>query len=141
MRNVTARTAYAVDPDSGATGGSTPVTNKLAIRGSLSMPQGLLLLLGSSGLHGSTMQVVLVGADGAAQTATLDIGARHGVTHASVLTADAANGHAYIVVAGGVVFDVDLTTLAVTRHVVAPLWARWEKSRYLHHYRALQQAY
>lgn len=117
-RDVRSRTVWIVDPATGARVGTGTLTNKLAIRGSFATPAGLVLLLGSSGLHGPDMQLALVSPT-RVQTLTLPVGARHGVTRTSVLAVDATGGRAYVVVAGGTVFDVDLGTMTATRHTVA----------------------
>jgi len=119
-RNVGSRTFDAIDPATGARIGASTLTNKLSIRGSVSTAAGLVLLLGSSGLHGPDLQLVLATPDGRARTVEIAVGARKGVTRSATLTTSSANGHAYVVVAGGVVFDVDLTTMGVTRHTVTP---------------------
>lgn len=119
-RNVGSRTVDAVNPATGTRIGASTLTNKLSIRGSVSTPTGLVLLLGSSGLHGPDMQLVLATPDGGAKTLAIPVGARKGVTRSAVLTANSSSGHAYVAVAGGVVFDVDLNTMSVTRHVITP---------------------
>ena len=119
-RNVGSRTVEAVDPATGARIGASTLTNKLSIRGSVSTPEGLVLLLGSSGLHGPDLQLVLVRPDGRAETVQVPVGAGKGVTRSAVLTASSSDGHAYVAVAGGVIFDVDLTTMSLVRHLVTP---------------------
>ena len=53
-RNVRSRTLWAVDASTGTQASVGTVTNKLAIRGSAATTDGLVLLLGSSGLEGPT---------------------------------------------------------------------------------------
>ena len=118
QRNVARRTVAAINPATGARVGTSTLTNKLSLRGSVSTPSGLVLLLGSSGLHGGEMQLVLIRPDGRAETQQLPVGTRKGVTLGAVLTASSTNGHAYVAVAGGVVFDLDLTSMNLTRHLV-----------------------
>jgi hypothetical protein len=119
-RNVGSRTVDAIDPATGARIGASTLTNKLSIRGSVSTPAGLVLLLGSSGLHGPNVQLALATPGGRAETVQVPVGARKGVTRSAMLTASSSNGHAYVAVAGGVVFDVDLNTMSLTRHAVTP---------------------
>jgi hypothetical protein len=120
QRNVGSRSVVAINPASGIRVGSSSITNKLAIRGAVSTPQGLVLLLGPSGLHGSKVTVVLAASDGSARSVELTVGERNGVIQWSTLSVDSERGHAYVVVGGGAVFDVDLQTMAATQHVIAP---------------------
>jgi hypothetical protein len=117
-QDVKRRTVEVVDPLDGRVLSKHALTNKLGVRGSSSSARGLVLLLGSSGLHGPTMQLVFAAPTGV-RTVSIPVGATKGVTNTNVLTVDAEADHAYIVVAGGTVFDVDLATMGVTRHVVA----------------------
>ncbi|MGD0715995.1 MAG: hypothetical protein ABSB24_17700 [Gaiellaceae bacterium] len=119
QRNVVSRTARVVDPATGRVIASHALTNKLAIRSAVSTPLGLVLLLGSSGLHGETVQLDLIPPDGGVGTVTIPVGAVKNVTRANGLAVDASSGHAYVVVAGGSVFDVDLHTMTITRHLVS----------------------
>jgi hypothetical protein len=119
QRNVGSRSVVAIDPASGTRVGSSSITNRLSIRGAVSTPQGLVLLLGPSGLHGSKVTLVLAAPDGSAKSVELPVGAQKGVMRWSQLAVDSASEHAYVVVAGGVVFDVELPTMVATRHVLA----------------------
>jgi hypothetical protein len=119
QRNVGSRTVASVDPKSGNGIGSSRLNNKLAIHGSVSTRLGLVLLLGSSGLHGPTVELALATPDGGAETVQLAVGMQKGVTRSSVLAVDSAAGHAYVAAAGGLVFDVDLKTMTATSHVVS----------------------
>lgn len=118
QRDVRSRKALIINPLSGHVVAENRLTNKLAVRTSLSTPQGLLLLLGSSGLHGTTVQLDLATADGRVRSLTMPVGASKGVLQPSALTSDNTRGHAYLVVTGGVVFDIDLHSMTLTRHVV-----------------------
>jgi hypothetical protein len=119
QRDVVSRTAQVVDPRTGGVVASRPLTNRLAIRGSVTTPRGLVLLLGSSSLHGPDVRLALVTPDGLVRTASVPVGAEHGTTRPNVLAVDARAGHAYVVVADGTVFDVDLDTMTSVRHTVA----------------------
>jgi hypothetical protein len=120
QRNVVRRTAWIVDPASGRGFVERTLTNKLAIRSAASTPLGLVLLLGSSGLHGRTMQLDLVSPNGALRTRELAVGATKNVTRPAALAVNGTAGHAYVVVDGGTVFDVDLHTMTVAKQLVSP---------------------
>lgn len=120
QRDVRSRTARIIDPTNGRLIAQHPLTNKLAIRTTVSTPLGLVLLLGSSGWHGPNMQLDLVTPAGGVRTMTIPVGTTKSVTRNSVLAVDRSSGHAYLVVAGGTVFDVDLHSMTTTRHVVPP---------------------
>ena len=118
QRDVRSRTALIIDAASGRILARHVLTNKLAVRTSLSTPLGLVLLLGSSSLHGTTEQLDLVTANGRVSSMTVPVGATKGTLHPSALSVDTSNGHAYVVVAGGTVFEIDLHSMALTKHVV-----------------------
>jgi hypothetical protein len=119
QRDVRSRSALIIDPQSGRLLARHRLTNKLAVRTALSTPFGLVLTLGSSGLHGATVQFDLVRPDGSVHALTIPIGATKNVLRWGAVTADNTSGHAYLVVAGGVIFDIDLHTMTLTRHTVA----------------------
>jgi hypothetical protein len=120
-RNVKTRVAWVVDPDSGARTGTGVLTNKLAIRQSLSASAGLVLLLGTSGLNArADSQVVLVSPDGAVKSVLIPLNAIKGGRLTSHLAVDGATNHAYVVAPGGTVFDIDLNTMSITRHQLVP---------------------
>ena len=124
QRDVRSRSVRIVDPTNGRLIAEHPLTNKLAVRSTASTPLGLLLLLGSSGLHGTTMQLDLVTAAGAVRSLTIPVGTTKNVPSANELAVDGTSGHAYLVVVGGTVFDVDLHSMTMTRHLVsAPVGA------------------
>jgi hypothetical protein len=119
-RNVGSRTAVVVDPSTGARVAASRVTNKLAVHGSVSTPMGLVLLLGSSNWKSPNVELVLAGPDGGAKTVNLPFGFRKGVPGWSALAVDSSAGHAYIAGADGLIFDVDLGTMAATKHTITP---------------------
>ena len=120
-RNVRRRVVWAVDPGSGTRVGSATLTNKLAIRQSVSTPEGLVLLLGAPGLRDhAPSQLVSVDADAHAKSTTLPLRAIKGATLGSRLAVDDSGSHAYVVAPGGIVFYIDLTTMATERHQLAP---------------------
>ncbi len=121
QRNVRSRSARIIDPATDKLVAEHPLTNKLAVRTAVTTPLGLVLLLGSSGLHGPNVQLDLVTPTGDLRTVTIPVGATKNVTHNNVLAVDRTTGHAYVVVAGGIVFDVDLSSMTVTRHIVTLL--------------------
>jgi hypothetical protein len=118
QRDVRSRTALIIDAASGRIVARRALTNKLAVRSSLSTSLGLVVLLGSSSLHGTTEQLDLVTADGNVRSVTIPVGASNGTVRESALTVDASSAHAYVVVPGGTVFEVDLHSMALTKHVV-----------------------
>lgn len=118
QRDVRSRTALMINTVSGRIIARHALTNKLAVRTSLSTPLGAVLLLGSSSLHGTTEQLDLVSADGRLRSVTVPVGASKGTLHDSVLTVDANSSDAYVVIAGGTVFDIDLHSMMLSKHVV-----------------------
>jgi hypothetical protein len=118
QRDVRSRTALIINTASGRIVARHALTNKLAVRTSLSTPLGLVLLLGSSSLHGTTEQLDLVTADGRVRSISIPVGATKGTLHDSALSVDTSSGHAYVVIAGGTVFDIDLHSMTLTKHVV-----------------------
>ena len=118
QRDVRSRRVLIIGPQHGRVLASHSLTNKLAVRTSLSTPFGLVLTLGSSGLHGSTVQFDLVRPDGSVRSLTIPVGATKHVLRWGAVTVDSTSGHAYVVVAGGVIFDIDLRTMSLTRHTV-----------------------
>jgi hypothetical protein len=120
-RNVRSRTIWSVDPHTGARVGSAQLTNKLAIRQSISSPAGLVLLLGAPGLQSHPAAALIsVSADATVTSTTLPLRSIKGATLNSRLAVDEAAGHAYVVAPGGVVFDTDLATMATTKHQLTP---------------------
>jgi hypothetical protein len=118
QRDVRSRTALIINTANGRVIARNALTNKLAVRSTLSTPLGLVLLLGSSSLHGTSEQLDLVTADGRVRAVAVPVGASKGTVHASALTVNSTTGHAYVVVAGGIVFDIDLHSMTLTKHVV-----------------------
>jgi hypothetical protein len=120
-RNVRTRVAWAIDPSSGARVGTGTLTNKLAIRQSLSTPAGLVLLLGTSGLNArADSQLALVALDGSVKVVTVPPRSITGGRLMSRMAVDSSTNHAYVVAAGAVVFDVDLDSMTITPHDVGP---------------------
>jgi hypothetical protein len=119
-RNVRSRAAWSINPATGARLGTGTLTNKLAIRQSVSTPAGLVLLLGTSGLtERADSQLAVVAADGSVKSVTLPLRSIKGGRLMSRMAVDSTTNHAYIVAPGPVVLDVDLSSMTSTRHAIA----------------------
>jgi hypothetical protein len=117
-RYVRERTAIVADPSTGTIVGRQRLTNKLALAGSVHAAGRLVLMLRSSSHRGSTVQLVVVDADGTVRTRVVDVGKRAGVLHTTQL-AVAPNGRRAFLLGWAIrrdtppVLEIDLDTLAV----------------------------
>lgn len=119
-RYVRARWLVVVDPAGGHVVTRRRLTNKLAITGAVSAGGNLVLLMQSSGFRGSTALLAVASADGTVRQVTVKVGSTHGVLRYNQLVVTPAGDRAYVVVAGGLVVEIDLTTLETTYHRVPP---------------------
>jgi hypothetical protein len=117
-RYVRARWLVVVDAASGRVVSRRRLTNKLAITGAVSAGGRLVMLMQSSGFRGSTALLVVASADGTVRQVTVKVGSTHGVLRYNQLVVTPVGDRAYVVVAGGLVVDIDLTTLETTYHRV-----------------------
>jgi hypothetical protein len=118
-RNVRSRVTWSIDPATGVRLGSGTLTNKLAIRQSVSTPAGLVLLLGTSGLtEQADSQLAVVAADGSVKSVTLPLRSIKGGRLMSRMAVDSTTRHAYVVAPGPVVLDVDLNSMTFSRHAL-----------------------
>lgn|GEM_PF-3667533 len=119
-RYVRARRLVVVDAASGRVVARRRLTNKLGITGAVSAGGRLVMLMQSSSFRGSTALLVVASADGAVRQVTVKVGSTHRVLRYNQLVVTPAGDRAYVVVAGGLVVDVDLTTLEATYHRIRP---------------------
>jgi hypothetical protein len=121
QRDVATRSAWSVNPLTGAHTDTGQITNKLAVMQAIATPQGLTLFLATSGLHAHRdAQVVVISATGQVRAITLPLRSIKNASIMSRMAVDGASGHAYVVAPGGVVFDIDEQTMTFARHQVAP---------------------
>ena len=119
-RYVRARSLVVVDTASGRVVTRRRLTNKLGITGSVSAGGRLVMLMQSSSYRGSTALFVVASADGAVRQVTVKVGSTHRVLRYNQLVVTPAGDRAYVVVSGGLVVDVDLTSLEATYHRLRP---------------------
>jgi hypothetical protein len=119
-RYVRARSLVVVDPASGRVITRRKLTNKLGITGSVSAGGRLVMLMQSSSYRGSTALLVVASADGAVRQVTVKVGSTRRVLRYNQLVVAPAGDRAYVVVSGGLVVDVDLTSLQATYHHLRP---------------------
>jgi hypothetical protein len=121
QRDVATRSAWSVNPLTGAHTGTGQITNKLAVVQAIATPGGLTLFLTASGLHAHRdAQVVVISATGHVRAITLPLRSIKNASIMSRMAVDGVSGNAYVVAPGGVVFDIDEQTMTFARHQVAP---------------------
>jgi hypothetical protein len=120
MRYVRARSLVVVDAASGRVVSRHRLTNKLGVTGAVSAGGRLVMLMQSSSFRGSTALLVVASADGAVRQVTVKVGSTHRVLRYNQLVVTPAGDRAYVVVAGGLVVDIDLDSLKASYHRVPP---------------------
>ena len=126
-RDVESRELVVVDPQRRRLVTRTPLTNKLALHGSVAAGGRLVLLLQPSTHKGSTVQLVVADADGRVRTRAVEVGRHRSALRGNLLVVEPSGERAFVFVWAlglnrGRAIEIDLDTLRpVTRTIsVAP---------------------
>lgn len=115
-RYVRSRTLVVADPATGRVLVRRKLTNKLAIGDSVTAGGRLVLLLQPSSLKGPLVDLVVADATGSVRQVAVNVVRERTSLRIARLVVDPAGRHAYVVVSGGDVVEVDLDTLHPTVH-------------------------
>jgi hypothetical protein len=127
FRNVLERRLVLIDVSTGRVLRRWPLTNKLALDGSGAAAGRYALVLRNSSLKGSSIRLVVATPAGL-RTATIGVGKSHGAVRQTTFTIEPDGRRAFLFLSGGSIFTVDLRTLRVARHHLAPLATAWAVS-------------